>query len=186
MSNTTLSKLTARRAHSGLRLSLYLLTAHAVRTFARRTVSSRSSPLTPTLRVVPRAYEWTCSLYAAVDTTTGENFCAYLPPLDGSCLEAFLKHLAQAYVDHRLVVVLDGAPSHTSKEIELPENVSLLPLPSYSPPFNPVERWFQEFRCALANKVFETIRSLQEALTRTLDLYWDEPARLQSLTGLAW
>ena len=26
-----------------------------------------------------------------------------------------------------------GAPSHTSKEIELPENVSLLGLPSYSP-----------------------------------------------------
>jgi transposase len=135
--------------------------------------------------VVQRAYEWTY-LYAAVDPTTGESFCVYLPGLDGSCLEAFLKRLAQAYADHRLVVVLDGAPSHTSKEIELPEDVSLLPLPSYSPELNPVERWFQEFRRTLANKVFETIGSLQEALTRTLEPYWDEPARLRSLTGFAW
>ena len=132
-----------------------------------------------------RAYEWTY-LYAAVDPTTGESFCVYLPGLDGSCLEAFLKHLARAYADHRLVVVLDGAPSHTPKEIELPQDVSLLPLPSYSPELNPVERWFQEFRRTLANKVSQTIGSLQEALRRTLELYWDEPARLRSLTGFSW
>jgi transposase len=62
-----------------------------------------------------RAYEWTY-LYAAVDPTTGESFCIYLPRLDGCCFEAFLECLGEAYADHRLVVVLDGAPSHTSKE----------------------------------------------------------------------
>jgi transposase len=86
--------------------------------------------------------------------------------MDGMCLEEFLGHLGEIYADHRLVVVLDGAPSHTSKEIELPENVSLLllALPSYSPELNPVERWFQEFRRTLANRVFETIQALQDAL----------------------
>ncbi len=135
--------------------------------------------------VVHRTYEWTY-LYAAVDPTTGESFCVYLPRLDGCCFEAFLKCLGETYADHRLVVVLDGAPSHTSKEIELPENVSLLSLPSYSPELNPVERWFQEFRRALANRVFETIGSLQDALTRVLEPYWEEPTRLRSLTGFSW
>ena len=135
--------------------------------------------------VVHRAYEWTY-LYAAVDPTTGESFCGYLPGLDGSCLEAFLKHLAQAYTDHRLVVVLDGAPSHTSKEIELPLDVSLLPLPSYSPELNPVERWFQEFRRALSNKTFETLELLQEALTKVLEPYWRDPLRLRGLIGFSW
>ncbi len=83
-------------------------------------------------------------------------------------------------------MVLDGAASHTSKEIERPRDVSLLPLPSYSPELNPVERWFQEFRRTLANKVFETIESLQEALTRTLEPYWDEPRSLTKPTGFAW
>jgi len=64
--------------------------------------------------------------------------------MDGGCLETFLKHLGKAYADHRLVVVLDGAPSHTSKKIEVPENVSLLALPAYSAELNPVERWFSK------------------------------------------
>ena len=132
-----------------------------------------------------RTYEWTY-LYAALDPITGESFCLYLPGIDGMCFEEFLGHLGEIYADHRLVVVLDGAPSHASKEIELPENVSLLPLPSYSPELNPVERWFQEFRRTLANRVFETIESLQEALTRVLEPYWEEPARLRSLTGFTW
>ena len=135
--------------------------------------------------VVSRTYEWTY-LYAAVDPTTGESFCLYLPGMDGMCFEEFLGHLGEIYADHRLVVVLDGAPSHTSKEVELPENVSLLALPSYSPELNPVERWFQEFRRTLANRVFETIESLQDALTRVLEPYWEEPAHLRSLTGFSW
>jgi transposase len=135
--------------------------------------------------IVERAYEWTY-LYAAADPATGESYCLYLPGLDGRCFEAFLEHLSEAYADHRLVLVLDSAPSHTSKKIELPENVSLLSLPSYSPELNPVERWFQEFRRTLANRIFETIESLQEALTQALEPYWEEPARLRSLTGFSW
>jgi hypothetical protein len=38
------------------------------------------------------------------------------------CLEAFLKGLSEAYADHHLLVVLDGAPSHTSGRVELAEN----------------------------------------------------------------
>src|SRR5215216_732742 len=37
------------------------------------------------------------------------------------------------------------------------------------------ERWFQEFRLTLANRVFETIESVQDALTRVLEPYWEEP-----------
>ncbi len=84
----------------------------------------------PPYTAVRRAYEWTY-LYAAVDPTTGESFCTYLPGMeDGLCLEAFLKHLGGAYADHRLLAVLDGASSHTSGQIGLPENVSLMRLPA--------------------------------------------------------
>ena len=84
------------------------------------------------------------------------------------------------------MVVLDGAPSHTSGRIALPENVSLLRLPSYSPELNPVERWFQEFRRALSNRIFETVKLLQGALTDTLEPYRKEPVRLQRLAGFSW
>ncbi len=135
--------------------------------------------------VVRRAYKWTY-LYAAVEPTSGESFCMYLPGMDDRCLEAFLEGLGEAYADRRLLVVLDGAPSHTSEQFELPENVGLLRLPAYSPELNPAERWFQEFRRALSNGVFETVESLQEALTEALAPYWRDPARLRSLVGFPW
>jgi hypothetical protein len=34
--------------------------------------------------------------------------------MDGLCLKAFLECLGEAYADYDLLVVLDGAPSHTS------------------------------------------------------------------------
>jgi hypothetical protein len=34
---------------------------------------------------------------------------------------------------------------------------------------NPAERWFQEFRRALSNRVFEAVELLQEALTEVLE-----------------
>ncbi len=86
--------------------------------------------------------------------------------------------------------MLDGAPSHTSSQITLPENVSLMRFSGLlSPELNPVERWFQEFRRALStlsNKIFETVEPLQEALTKALEPYWRDLARLRSLTGFSW
>lgn len=112
--------------------------------------------------------------------------CAYLPRVDSKCLQAYLEHLGELYADYRLVLVADNAPSHTSKEIEVPENIELLALPTYSPELNPAERWFQEFRRALSNRIFETIEALEAALTEALEPYWRDPGRLQSLTGFPW
>ena len=132
-----------------------------------------------------RAYEWTY-LYAALEPTTGESFCLYLPGMDSRCLEMFLEQLSEAYPEHHLLLVLDGAPSHRSMEISHPKNVSLLELPAYSPELDPVERWFQEFRRELSNRTFEAVELLQGALSQTLSPYWEDPARLRRLTGFSW
>ena len=132
-----------------------------------------------------RSYKWTY-LYAALEPTTGESFCLYLPGMDDGCLEAFLGELSKTYPDNHLLIVLDGAPSHRSEKIEHPENVSLLMLPAYSPELDPVERWFQEFRRKLSNRAFESVALLQEALSQTLRPYWEEPTLLKRLTGYSW
>ncbi len=132
-----------------------------------------------------RSYKWTY-LYAAVDPTTGESFCLYLPRMDDGCLELFLKEISKAYPKQHLLIVLDGAPSHRSEQIAHPENISLLRLPPYSPELDPAERWFQEFRRKLSNKTFEALTLLQEALTQTLLPYWENPALLKRLTGYSW
>ncbi len=135
--------------------------------------------------VVKRAYKWTY-LYAAVEPTSGESFCMYLPGMDDGCLQIFLAELSKRYPDHHLLIVLDGAPSHRSEQIECPANMSFLRLPRYSPELNPAERWFQEFRRKLSNKRFQSVALIQEALTKTLSPYWESPSLLKRLTGYSW
>ena len=132
-----------------------------------------------------RSYKWTY-LYAALDPTTGESFCMYLPGMDDGCLQMFFEELSKAYPNHHLIIVLDGAPSHRSEQIARPENISLLMLPPYSPELDPAERWFQEFRRKLSNRTFETVAVLQEALTQRLVSYWENPGLLKRLTGYSW
>ena len=135
--------------------------------------------------IVRRTYEWTY-LYAALEPTTGESFCLYLPGMDSGCLQSFLEGFSEAYPENHLLLVLDGAPSHRSEEIVCPDNVDFLRLPAYSPELDPVERWFQEFRRALSNRIFETVELLQGALTDTLEPYWKDPVRLRRLAGFSW
>jgi transposase len=135
--------------------------------------------------VVKRAYKWTY-LYAAVEPTTGESFCVYLPGMDDGCLEIFLAELSKRYPDQHLLVVLDGAPSHRSEQIVHPENISFLRLPPRSPELDPAERWFQEFRRSLSNRAFESVALIEDALTKTLGPYWETPSLLKRLTGYSW
>ena len=110
----------------------------------------------------------------------------YLPGMDDGSLEIFLEELSNAYPEHHLLVVLDGAPSHRSEQIDHPENVSLIMLPPYSPELDPAERWFQEFRRKLSNRTFDSVAVLHEALTQTLLPYWKNPALLKRLIGYSW
>jgi transposase len=60
------------------------------------------------------------------------------------------------------VITLDGAGWHqTGGKLKLPDNLSLLPLPSYSPELNPVENIWQFLRQNyLANRVFDTYETI--------------------------
>jgi transposase len=106
--------------------------------------------------------------------------------MDDGCLEIFLEELSRRYPDHHLLVVLDGAPSHRSERMVLPENISFLRLPPSSPELDPAERWFQEFRRSLSNRAFESVALIQDALSETLRPYWERPSLLKRLTGYTW
>ena len=87
-----------------------------------------SEGLSSALHRVRRTYKWTY-LYAALEPTTGESFCLYLPGMDSGWVQSFLEGLSEAYPENHLLLVLDGAPSHRSEEeILCPDNVDFLRL----------------------------------------------------------
>lgn len=63
------------------------------------------------------------------------------------------------------IVVLDGAGWHqTGGRLRIPDNISLLHLPPYSPELNPQENVWQYLRQNyLANRVYENYQAIEEA-----------------------
>jgi hypothetical protein len=64
-----------------------------------------------------------------------------LPDANGAGMQVFLDAFAETIADDEHVApVLDGAGWHGSKALRVPSNITLVPLPPYSPELNPVER----------------------------------------------
>ena len=56
-------------------------------------------------------------------------------------MQVFLDHLAAFRPpDVHLVLAVDGAGWHVSRDLTVPPNITLVVLPPYSPELNPVER----------------------------------------------
>ena len=57
--------------------------------------------------------------------------------------------------------------------------------PSYAPEPDPVERFFQELRRALGDRVYPTLEAKKEALEPILKA-WPGPVRVRQLRGWDW
>ncbi len=71
-------------------------------------------------------------------------------------------------------MILDQAGWHGAKALRVPDNISLLPLPPYSPELNPVENLWQFLKHNFLNaRVFESYEAIVEACCAA----WNSPPR---------
>jgi len=143
------------------------------------------APLRP---VVPVALvrEYTYA-YAAVTPKDGALDWMLTSKMDTLGMNAFLKHIAEQHPQDYIVMVVDGAPSHRSKDLQVPANMSLVRLPAYSPELNPAERLWDDIReKEFANRVFDSLGAAMAQAARGLKRLEDSPASLCSLTGWEW
>src|SRR5918998_2644447 len=122
---------------------------------------------------VHQRYEWSY-LYAFVRPKSGEVHWLILPTVNARVFSMAVEHFARevgAGTRRRILLVLDQAGWHTGKEVELPEGIHLEFLPSASPELQPSERLRPLTNEAVANRIFEEIEELEEALMeRCLEL----------------
>ncbi len=129
-------------------------------------------------------YYW---LYAAVEPATGQACWWEMPALDSPCFEAFLQHFGEQCRETLNVLVVDNAPAHTAKALQLPENVVLLYLPPYCPELNPVERVWEDLksRISATDQTIRTqLKALREHIAGIINRYTAQ--QLQSLTGYGY
>jgi transposase len=85
------------------------------------------------------------------------------------------------------VVILDGAGYHGARDINPPENITLLPLPPYSPELNPVENIWQYLR---QNKLSLTVWDGYDEIVQCCCDAWNWlmslPNQVKSITTREW
>ncbi len=85
------------------------------------------------------------------------------------------------------VVVLDGAGWHRSTDLAIPDNLTLLRLPPYSPELNPIENLFGFLKSnVLANRVFPTVDDVRAAITDAWNTLCQDADRISSITTRTW
>lgn len=86
------------------------------------------------------AYEW-CYVFGAVNPLTGNSSALVGPSVNTELMNQHLRFISEeAGANSHVVLVVDGAGWHRSKTLEVPENLTLLPLPPYSPQLNAIEK----------------------------------------------
>jgi transposase len=85
------------------------------------------------------------------------------------------------------VVLLDQAGWHTTAKLQIPGNLSLLPLPPRSPELNPAENLWQFLRQTfLSNRVFKTYDAILEAACHASNAIIEAPSRITSIGLRDW
>jgi hypothetical protein len=137
--------------------------------------------------VVPlqNEYEWVY-LYGAVNPMTGESCALVLPWANTDMMQLHLDAISeQVGPDRHVVLVLDNAGWHTTGRLSTPGNITLLPLPAYSPELNVIERlwhWLKDHE--FSNRVYPDYDVLADAVCTM----WKEvpSARIQSVCRCSW
>jgi len=82
-------------------------------------------------------YLW---VLGAVCQETGHAEGLLSPQLNTKIVNLFLEQFARTLApDEHAAMIWDGAGFHTSKQLQVPANVTILQLPPYSPELNPIE-----------------------------------------------
>ena len=112
-------------------------------------------------------------LVGAVDPIEGDLHVAFSDTLKAQQFQHYLEGLLARYShSKKLIIVLDNARAHHSKELEPflvanKDRVELVFLPPYSPDLNPME-WFWKFlrKMITHNTFFGTFKEFQRALIK--------------------
>jgi transposase len=108
-------------------------------------------------------------LYSCVSPLSGESFTLFLPEVNTDMMNIFFEELVKEYPDKEIIIVMDQAGWHKTKDLKHPDTVTPLYLPSYSPELNPIEKLWQWLRKEVThNAVFHKFEDMMDALEKEI------------------
>ena len=127
-------------------------------------------------------------LFGAICPKRGVGAGLVMPYADTPAMQAHLAEISAAIAPRaHAVLVLDQAGWHMSSKLEVPDNITLVPLPPRSPELNPVENIWQFMRDNwLSNRVFTSYDDIVDHCCEAWNELTDQPWRIMSIGLRQW
>ena len=139
-------------------------------------------PVVPCQRV--REYKYA---FGAVSPKDGDIVSLVLPDCTTECMNIFLEEIGNKYKDEEILLVLDNASWHKSKDLNVPKNIEIYPLLPYTPELNPTESIWEEIREKFfKNDFFQTLDKVIDRLCEGLNHLAENKETVSSITGYNW
>ena len=130
--------------------------------------------------------EFVC-VYGSVSPCEGDLDWKISSQMNTQRMNDFLRQVSGKHPGDFIVMILDGASSHRGKDLVIPENVRLLPLPAYSPELNPQEHLWEEIReKEFPNRVFDSLEGVKKQLKSGLHRLARDRKRVRRITAWPW
>ena len=85
------------------------------------------------------------------------------------------------------VLIVDGAGWHGAKCLQVPDKITLVKLPPYSPELNPMENVWAYLRAnKLAITVFDTYDEILDKCAQAWNFFANDPERISAVTDREW
>jgi hypothetical protein len=137
---------------------------------------------------VHHRYRW-LYLYGFVRPGTGRVLWYLMPTVSAASFAEVLAAFAAdagAGPGREVLLVLDGAGWHVAKDLALPDHLHLAFLPPYSPELQPAERLWPLANEAVANRRFEDLAALSDALEPHCLALAEQPGTIRGRTLFGW
>ncbi len=111
-----------------------------------------------------------------------------LPRVCTENMNLFLAELSsQVPTDAHAVVLLDNAGWHVAEELNVPDNMTLVALPPYSPELNSAENiWEYLRRNSWSGRLFESYEAIVEGICAGWKKLVSEVGRIRSIASRKW
>jgi hypothetical protein len=132
-------------------------------------------------------YEW-AYLFGAVCPKGAVGAGIVMPYANTEAMNKHLQEISKAISPGaHAALVFDGAGWHGSEELVVPENITTITLPPYSPELNPTENVWEYLRKnKLANRLYETYEDIVDACSNAWNALMAAPDVIASLTRREW
>ena len=127
-------------------------------------------------------------IFGAICPKQGKGAAIVMPRCNTAAMTAHLAEISGAVApDAHAVMLLDQAGWHTANALEIPDNITLMPLPPRSPELNPTENIWQFMRDNwLSNRVFRSYEDILDHCCAAWNRLVDQPWTIMSIGLRDW